>query len=90
MASIGRARKMANLLHSPLALVDKRNLEENAAETINVIGNVKGKNAIIIDDLIDTGATITLAAKGFGRKRGKIDLCLLYSSSFHGEGYRQN
>ena len=61
--SIGRARKMADLLHSPLALVDKRNLEENATEIPSVIGNVKGKNAIIIDDLIDTGTTITLAAR---------------------------
>ena len=61
--SIGRARKMADLLHSPLALVDKRNLEENATKIPSVIGNVKGKNAIIIDDLIDTGTTITLAAR---------------------------
>ena len=61
--SIGRARKMADLLHSPLALVDKRKLEENSAETFSVIGNVKGKNAIMIDDLIDTGTTISLAAR---------------------------
>lgn len=61
--SIRRARKMADLLHSPLALVDKRNLEENATKIPSVIGNVKGKNAIIIDDLIDTGTTITLAAR---------------------------
>ncbi|WP_082195791.1 ribose-phosphate diphosphokinase [Neobacillus vireti] len=61
--SIGRARKMANLLHAPLALIDKRKLEENEHESLNVIGNVEGKNAIIIDDLIDTAETITSAAK---------------------------
>jgi ribose-phosphate pyrophosphokinase len=60
---IGRARKMADLLHAPLALVDERKLEESDTETLSVIGNVKGKNAIIIDDLIDTGTTICLAAR---------------------------
>lgn len=60
---IGRARKMAKLLNAPIALIDKRIDEENAAETISVIGNVDGKNAIIIDDLIDTATTLTLAAK---------------------------
>ena len=60
--SIGRARKMANLLHTPLALVDKRKPDkENPIPS--VIGDVKGKNAIIIDDLIDTGTTLSLAAK---------------------------
>jgi ribose-phosphate pyrophosphokinase len=63
-----RARKMANLLHAPIALIDRRRLEANAAETINVVGNVEGKNVIIIDDLIDTGETITLAAKVLAEK----------------------
>jgi ribose-phosphate pyrophosphokinase len=66
-----RARKMASLLHAPIALIDKRRLEANAAETVNVIGNVEGKNAIIIDDLIDTGETITLAAKALAEQGAK-------------------
>jgi ribose-phosphate pyrophosphokinase len=57
-----RARKMANLLHAPIALIDQRRLEPDGVETVSVIGNIKGKNAIIIDDLIDTGKTISLAA----------------------------
>ncbi|WP_349774460.1 ribose-phosphate diphosphokinase [Mesobacillus maritimus] len=64
--SIGRARKMANLLDAPLALIDKRDVEE-----VHVIGNVEGKNAIIIDDLIDTGATITAAAKAIAKAGAK-------------------
>lgn len=60
---IGRARKMADILHAPLALIDKRTDELSDTETLSVIGDVQGKNAIIIDDLIDTGTTITTAAK---------------------------
>lgn len=77
--SIGRARKMANILHAPLALVDKRKLEENGAESISVIGNIEGKNAIIIDDLIDTGTTITLAAKAIAENGAKA----IYAACTH-------
>jgi ribose-phosphate pyrophosphokinase len=77
--SIGRARKMANLLHTPLALIDKRKLEEDAAETISVIGNIEGKNAIIIDDLIDTGTTITLAARALAENGAKT----IYAGATH-------
>jgi ribose-phosphate pyrophosphokinase len=69
--SIGRARKVANLLHAPIALIDKRRFEENAIETTSVVGDVVGKNAIIIDDLIDTGETIVLAAKTLAENGAK-------------------
>lgn len=60
---VTRARKLANFLHTPLAIVDKRRPRANVAEVMNIIGDVKGKRAIIIDDMIDTAGTITLAAK---------------------------
>lgn len=69
--SIGRARKVANHLHAPIALIDKRRFEENAAETISVVGNVEGKNVIIIDDLVDTGETISLAAMALAESGAK-------------------
>jgi ribose-phosphate pyrophosphokinase len=69
--SIGRARKLANLLHVPIALIDKRNPKEDTFETINVIGNVKGKNAIMIDDLVNTGTTLTLAARALAENGAK-------------------
>ena len=69
--SIGRARKVANLLHAPIALIDKRRFEENAEETVSVVGNVEGKNAIIIDDLVDTGETIFLAAQALAENGAK-------------------
>lgn len=57
-----RARKMANLLNVPLALIDRRRPEHNETEIMHIIGNIEGKNAIIIDDLIDTAGTITTGA----------------------------
>jgi ribose-phosphate pyrophosphokinase len=59
---VRRARKMASRLDVPIAFIDKRRPEPNVAEVMNIIGNTQGKNAIIIDDLIDTAGTLTLAA----------------------------
>lgn len=57
-----RARKMADRLKAPIAIIDKRRPRPNEAEVMNIIGNIEGKTAIIIDDIIDTAGTITLAA----------------------------
>ncbi|PTM54822.1 ribose-phosphate diphosphokinase [Desmospora activa] len=57
-----RARKLAERLASPIAIIDKRRPEPNVAEVMNIVGDVKGRRAIIIDDIIDTAGTITLAA----------------------------
>ena len=61
--AVGRARKMASLLNAPLALIDRRRPEPDVSEILEIIGNVEGKNAIIVDDLINTAATQTFAAK---------------------------
>ena len=57
-----RARKMANLLNVPLALIDRRRPEHDETEIMHIIGNIEGKNTIIVDDLIDTAGTITTGA----------------------------
>ena len=57
---VGRARKLANFLKAPLAIIDKRRPRANVAEIMNIIGDVQGKK--LIDDMIDTAGTITLAA----------------------------
>ncbi|MBM7646464.1 ribose-phosphate pyrophosphokinase [Scopulibacillus daqui] len=59
---VTRARKMADRLKAPIAIIDKRRPKPNVAEVMNIIGNIEGKTAIIIDDIIDTAGTITLAA----------------------------
>ena len=60
--SVTRARNMAEYLNCPIAIVDKRRPEPNKSEIMNIIGDIKDKNCIIIDDMIDTAGTITNAA----------------------------
>lgn len=62
LGSVRRARQMAEALDVPLAIVDKRRPKANVSEVVNIIGNVSGKIAVMIDDLIDTGGSITNAA----------------------------
>ncbi|MBN6205614.1 ribose-phosphate diphosphokinase [Ralstonia pickettii] len=59
---VTRARKLADRLKTPIGIIDKRRPRPNVAEIMNIIGNVEGKTAILIDDIIDTGGTISLAA----------------------------
>ena len=63
MGSVGRAREFAERVHCPLAIVDKRRPKENVAEVMNVIGDVEGKNCLLLDDMIDTAGTLVKAAK---------------------------
>lgn len=61
--SVTRARNLAEILNCPIAIIDKRRPEPNKSEIMNIIGNIKDKNCIIIDDMIDTAGTICNAAK---------------------------
>ncbi len=59
-----RRRAFAKKLNdAPLAIVDKRRSAHNVSEVMNLIGDVKGKVAVLVDDMIDTAGTITNAAK---------------------------
>lgn len=73
LGSVTRSRKFANQLDGevPLAIIDKRRPKANVCEVMNLIGDVNGKNVIMLDDMIDTAGTITNAAnalKEFGAK----------------------
>ncbi len=57
-----RARILAEYLNAPIAIIDKRRPKPNVAEVMGLIGEVDGKHAIIIDDMIDTAGTIQIAA----------------------------
>jgi ribose-phosphate pyrophosphokinase len=63
LGSVTRARNFAHKLNAPLAIIDKRRPRVNVAEAMNIIGDVKGKRAILIDDMIDTAGTIQQGAK---------------------------
>ena len=60
--SVTRARNMAQPLGAPIAIVDKRRPEPNKSEIMHIIGDIEGKNCILVDDMIDTAGTITNAA----------------------------
>ncbi|MEN9800249.1 MAG: ribose-phosphate pyrophosphokinae [Pseudomonadota bacterium] len=59
---VERARAYCKRLGAPLAIVDKRRRRANESEVMNLIGDVKGKDAIIVDDMVDTAGTLTQAA----------------------------
>ncbi|WP_309236476.1 ribose-phosphate pyrophosphokinase [Microcoleus sp. FACHB-672] len=64
VGGVARARAFAKKLDdAPLAIIDKRRQAHNVAEVMNVIGDVRGKTAVLVDDMIDTGGTITEGAR---------------------------
>ncbi|SHI08237.1 ribose-phosphate pyrophosphokinase [Clostridium collagenovorans DSM 3089] len=62
LGSVTRSRKFADKLHAPIAIIDKRRPKANVSEVMNIIGDIKGKTCIMIDDMIDTAGTITNGA----------------------------
>ncbi len=71
LGSVTRARSFANVLDAPIAIIDKRRPKANVSEVMNIIGEIKDKNVILVDDMIDTAGTITQGAKAlqdFGAK----------------------
>ncbi|MCL2054709.1 MAG: ribose-phosphate pyrophosphokinase [Oscillospiraceae bacterium] len=63
LGSVTRARNFALRFSCPLAIVDKRRQKANVSEVMNIIGDVRGKQAILVDDMIDTGGSLCNAAK---------------------------
>ena len=76
---VTRARKLAQFLKSPIAIIDKRRPKANVAEVMNIIGHVDGKICVLIDDMIDTAGTITLAANALKEAGAKS----VYASCTH-------
>ncbi|MFQ6110862.1 MAG: ribose-phosphate pyrophosphokinase [Nitrospinota bacterium] len=60
---VERARAFAKRLNSPLGIIDKRRELPNETEVMNVIGDVEGRDVLIVDDLVDTGGTLTKGAE---------------------------
>ena len=76
MGGVARARNLAEQIGVPLAIVDKRRPMPNVSEVMNVIGDIKGKEVILVDDMIDTAGTICHAAQALIDRGAKcVDAC---------------
>ncbi len=73
LGGVTRARELANRLGLPIAVIDKKRPAPNKSEVMNIIGDVKGKVAILVDDIIDTAGTIVLGAEAL-HKRGAAEV----------------
>jgi ribose-phosphate pyrophosphokinase len=74
-----RARNMAKILDCPIAIIDKRRTAHNDSEVLSIVGEIEGKAAIIIDDIIDTGNSIANAAKFISKDTKRIYLCATHA-----------
>ena len=81
LGSVTRARKFAERMNAPLAIIDKRRPKANVSEVMNIIGDVKGKRAIIVDDLVDTAGTLCNGAKAIIEIGGATEV---YACATHG------
>ncbi|MCH5138839.1 ribose-phosphate pyrophosphokinase, partial [Clostridiaceae bacterium UIB06] len=71
LGSVTRARKFADKLHAPIAIIDKRRPKANVSEIMNIIGDIQGKTVILVDDMIDTAGTITNGANALVKMGAK-------------------
>jgi len=73
VGGVQRTRGLATKIKADLAIIDKRRPEPGKSQVMNIIGDVKGKNCIIVDDIIDSGGTIVNAVEAL-KKAGAIDV----------------
>ena len=74
VGSVARARAFAQKLDMPMAIVDKRRQKANSSEVMNIIGDVKDKHVILLDDMVDTGGSLCHAAKALVELGGAKDV----------------
>jgi len=80
VGSVARTRAMASKFDAPMAIIDKRRPKANVMEVMNIIGDVKGKVCLMIDDMIDTAGTICQGAKALADNGAKE----VYACCSHG------
>jgi len=71
VGGVERARALSKRLNTNIAIIDKRRASPGKSEVMNIVGSVKNKNCVIIDDIIDSGGTIVNAAKALKEKGAK-------------------
>ena len=80
LGSVTRARNFATRLDVPIAIVDKRRPKANVCEVMNIIGDIKDKNCVIVDDMVDTAGTLCNGAKALKERGAKS----VYACATHG------
>lgn len=75
-----RSRAYAKKIGVPMAMIDKRRPSPNVSEVMNIVGDVDGKTAVIVDDMIDTGGTLVKAAEALSKNGAKA----VYACATHG------
>lgn len=81
VGSVSRARAFAQKLHMNLAIVDKRRQKANSSEVMSIIGEVRGKRVILLDDMVDTAGSLCGAAKALVELGGATEV---YACASHG------
>ena len=71
LGGVTRTRKIADRLHAPIAIIEKRRPKPGVAEVMNLIGEVEGKTAILVDDIVDTAGSLCEGAKAIERLGAK-------------------
>ncbi|WP_094605374.1 Ribose-phosphate pyrophosphokinase [Sporomusa silvacetica DSM 10669] len=71
LGGVSRARLFADRMHAPIAIIEKRRPAPGVAEVMNLIGNVEGKTAVIVDDIVDTAGSLTEGANALTRMGAK-------------------
>ena len=80
VGSVSRARNVAARLNCPMAIIDKRRPKANQVEIMNIIGDVKGKTCLLVDDMIDTAGTICQGAEALAKSGAtKIYACCTHA-----------
>ena len=80
MGGVARARNLAEQIGVPLAIIDKRRPMPNVSEVMNIIGDIEGKEVILVDDMIDTAGTITHGAQALIDRGAKcVDACCTHA-----------
>lgn len=83
-----RARRLARLLEAPIAIIDKRRPRDDTVEVVHVVGDVSGRNCVIIDDQISTGGTLTNASRAL-REQGATGVDVVATHAVFTEGALQ-
>ncbi len=89
IGAVKKATKMASLLHTPLAVIDKRRKYHNQSEATFVIGEVKDKTAVILDEMVDTGGTVCNAASLLKEKGAKDVIICATHGLLNGEASKK-